>query len=221
MVAGLHFMSTRSQSNLIMRDWVCASFQARLLYWSKDNPSIYSAFLMECTTRCLLWMFASMSKRRIGLRLCGKWFLVSLWMSISRTWWYILGEYPVNQIKLNRRRSISLSSGLRASIFTMAGVVVEVLEEIASLRLMNSSVYSCWEMGVDGDGSIPLIALIYFRKLLVWSCRDGRFGDVPSRCWSPKEVFPLFFRGLISVAYIGGFFLKTFSLLESLSVIYF
>ena len=49
----------------------------------------------------------------------------------------------MNQIKLNRRRSISLSSGLRASIFTMAGVVLEVLEEIASLRLMNSSVYSC------------------------------------------------------------------------------
>ena len=52
--------------------------------------------------------------------------------------WYILGEYPVHQGKLNIRHPIYLSSGFMVSVFIMAGVTKEVPEELYSLRLRNS-----------------------------------------------------------------------------------
>ena len=75
----------------------------------------------------------------------------------------------MNQGELNCRLPISLSFGSRAYVFTMAGVVSEGLEEVVYLGLLTSSMCSSSVMGVDGSGSIPLIALSCFRKLLVWS----------------------------------------------------
>ena len=166
---------------------------------------------MECLPRCLLCMLASMSNSSIFLSLCVIWSSVSLWMSISRPWHYLLVEYPVHHGKLNHRHPISLISGSRVSIFTMASVVLEIPEEVASISLLTFSVYYCWVMGVSRGGSLPLISLIYFSKIFLWSWRYGRSGSVPIRSWLPKGLFPFYFRRSIRGAVVGGVFLKSCS----------
>ena len=51
---------------------------------------------------------------------------------------YLLGEYPVHQGNLNIRHTISLSSGLRASVFIMAGLMMEGPGDVSYLRCFNS-----------------------------------------------------------------------------------
>ena len=75
-----------------------------------------------------------MSNSRIGQRRCGLWSLGFLWIMRSSPFLYLLGEYLVNQGKLNCKRPNYRSSESAASVFTMAGVMSEGSEEVDSLK---------------------------------------------------------------------------------------
>ena len=63
-------------------------------------------------------------------------------MRRSSPLWYLLGGYPVHQGNLNLGLLISLSSGSRTSVLNMPGVTKEGPEEVDSLRLRSSLIYS-------------------------------------------------------------------------------
>ena len=170
-----------------------------------------SSFLMEALSMFLLCMLALTSKSRIFLSLYGLFSSVSLWMSRSRRWSYLV----------NYRLPISFSSGLRAYVFTMSGVVPEVPEKVASLILLTSSMYSCWVTGVIGGRRLSLISISCFRKLLVWSQRDCRSKDVPRRGFWKMGLFKLYFRRSIRGAIFGRVFSDILIIFQSLSLIFF
>ena len=71
--------------------------------------------------------------------------------SLNRVW-----EYPEHQVKLDSIHPISAVSMLVASVFTMAGVTMEGPEDIFSLSLLVSSIYSS-----KGTGSAFYVISLY------------------------------------------------------------
>ena len=88
-------------------------------------------------------------------------------MSKYRPLQYLLGEYTVHHVKLNLLQPISLSSGYRTSILTMAGVNMEGPYEVASPRFFSSLTYSLRLIGGDFYGGDPVTDLKCSRNFWV------------------------------------------------------
>ena len=65
------------------------------------------------------------NKQEDGYKAVRSDFLGYLWMRRLSPLWYLLVEYHVHQGKLNLRHPISISSGSRTYVLTVAGVTKE------------------------------------------------------------------------------------------------
>ena len=138
-------------------------------------------------------------------------------MIISSLLRYLLGGY---QGKLDLCHPISLSSGSSTSVLNMVGVNKEGPEEVDSLRLRSSLIYSSRLIGGAFSGRSPVTYLSCLRHFLVCVFTDVSSTYSHRSTLSPHSVIPLYPSILTRGSAIGGvlsegIFLLLISLIEA------
>ena len=167
------------------------SFAVLLPYCSGARDPSSFALLVVSFPNCLLWMFASIFNRSIYLSWWGRKSSGSLCMRRSRPLWYLLGQYPMHQGKLDIHHKISLSYGLRDSVFIVEGVMMEGPGDVPSLRYFNSVMQSSRVMGVAESGRSHVTGFRYSSKVMM--CTSSIYYPISStlRISCPQASMPL------------------------------
>ena len=113
-------------------------------------------------------------------------------MRRSSPLWYLLGGYPVHQGNLNLGLLISLSSGSRTSVFTMVGVTKKDPEELDSLVLRISLMYSSRLVGEAFSGKAPVTYLGCLKTFLVCVFLEVLSTSYHRSTLSPHYFMPFF-----------------------------
>ena len=181
LVNGICLRQISFQKSLLLKTWVYTYFYAWRPYCLGTRSSRSSYLTVDCLPMFLKLILDSMSKRRVGLRVCGWQPYLSLRINRYRLFWYLLVEYTVHHRKLNYRCQIYITSVSRASVLKIYVVVSEGPQYFAFMILHTSDEYSSVVMGDDGSRSDFLVVLICFRYFLVCESTPGWSWYVPSK----------------------------------------